>query len=180
MEHNALSEKTLRIRRLVTCAILSALSVVVLLIGGVTGVLDLSALVIASLCLAFCVIEIGVRQAYLIWAVTAVLSLILLPSKEIAVMYLLGGTYPILKSSFERLHPLFTWLLKLSLFNSAFLLFLLAAQKLLGLTGIGYDFTAPTLLIGNAAFLVFDFALTVFISLYLIRFRRRIRLPRLK
>ena len=180
MEHKNQSEKSLRTRQLVTCAILSALSVCALLIGGVTGILDLTALVIAALCTAFCVIEIDVRHAWLVWAVTAALSLILLPSKELAVLYLLGGMYPIAKSSFERLHPLFMWALKLSMFNSLFLLFILAAQKILGLSGMGYEFTAATLLVGNAAFLVYDFALTVFISLYLIRLRRRIKLPRLK
>jgi len=61
-----------------------------------------------------------------------------------------------------------------------FLLFILAAQKLLGLSGMGYEFTAATLLLGNASFLVYDFALTVFISIYLIRLRRRIKLPQLK
>jgi len=174
------AEKALRTRQLVTCAVLSALSVTVLLIGGITGILDLTAMVIASLCLAFCVIEIDVRHACMVWAVTAVLSLILLPSKELAAVYLLGGLYPIAKSSFERLHPLFTWALKLSMFNSMFLLFILAAQKLLGLSGMGYEFTAATLLLGNASFLVYDFALTVFISIYLIRLRRRIKLPQLK
>ena len=111
---------------------------------------------------------------------TAVLSLLIIPTKEIALLYLMGGMYPIAKSAFERLHPLFTWLLKLSLFNTVQLFYILAATKLLGLTGEGFDFTAPTLLFGNVAFLVYDFALPVFITFYLVRLRRRIRLPSLK
>ena len=174
------SESSRNIRRLVCCAILSALSVVFLLVGGVTGILDLTALVVASMCVAFAVIEISVRWAWLVWAVTAVLTLLILPTKEIALLYLLGGMYPIAKSAFERLHPLFSWLLKLSLFNTVQLFYILAAQKLLGLSGEGYDFTAPTLLFGNAAFLVYDFALTVFITFYLVRLRRRFKLPGLK
>ena len=176
MKKRILTKSALTTRRLVTCAILSALSVVFLLIGGVTGVLDLSAMVLAAMCIAFVVIEIQVSWAWLVWAVTAVL----VPTKEIALLYLMGGMYPIAKASFERLHPLFTWLLKLSVFNTVQLFYILAAQKILGLTGEGFDFTAPTLLLGNAAFLVYDFALTVFITFYLVRLRRRIKLPPLK
>jgi len=175
------SNKTsLNTRRLVTCAILSALSTAILLLGGVTGILDLTALLFAALCVAFAVIEISWRWAWLVWAVTAVLSVLILPSKELALLYLLGGMYPIAKSSFERYHPLITWALKLSLFNTVQLAYIIAARQILGLTGEGYSFTAPVLLLGNAAFLIFDFALTVFISIYLIRLRKRIRLPNLK
>lgn len=173
-------DRALRTRQLVCCAILSALSVVLLLIGGVSGILDLTALVIAGLCVAFAVIEIDYRWAWLVWAVTAVLSLIVLPTKEIAVMYLLGGMYPIAKSSFEQFYPLFSWIFKLSMFNSLFLLFILIAQKVLGLSGMGYEFNAVTILIGNGVFLLYDFALTVFITFYLVRLRRRIHLPKLK
>jgi hypothetical protein len=180
MKKRILTKSALTTRRLVTCAILSALSVVFLLIGGVTGVLDLSAMVLAAMCIAFVVIEIQVSWAWLVWAVTAVLSLLLVPTKEISLLYLMGGMYPIAKAAFERLHPLFTWLLKLSVFNTVQLFYILAAQKILGLTGEGFDFTAPTLLLGNAAFLVYDFALTVFITFYLVRLRRRIKLPPLK
>lgn len=180
MSKRVLTKSALTTRRLTACAILSALSVVFLLIGGVTGILDLSAMVLAAMCIAFAVIEISVPWAWLCWAVTAVLSLVLIPTKEIALLYLMGGMYPIAKSAFERLHPLFTWLLKLSLFNTVQLFYILAATKILGLSGEGWDFTAPTLLFGNVAFLVYDFALTVFITFYLVRLRRRIRLPSLK
>lgn len=180
MKNRVLTKSARTTRRLTACAILSALSVVFLLIGGVTGILDLTALVLTAMCIAFAVIEISVPWAWLCWAVTAVLSLVLLPTKEIALLYLMGGMYPIAKSAFERLHPLFTWLLKLSLFNTVQLFYILAATKILGLSGEGYDFTAPTLLFGNVAFLVYDFALTVFITFYLVRLRRRIRLPSLK
>ena len=173
-------DRALRTRRLVTCAILSALSVVLLLVGGVSGILDLSALVVAGLCVAFAVIEIDCRWAWLVWAVTAALSLIVLPTKEIAVMYLLGGMYPIAKSSFEQYYPLYSWIFKLSLFNTVQLIFILIAQKILGLSGLGYDFTAASILIGNAGFLLYDFALSVFITFYMVRLRKRIRLPKLK
>ena len=180
MKRKFTADRSLRTRQLVCCAILSALSVVLLLIGGISGILDLTALVVAGMCVAFAVIEIDTGHAWLVWAVTAVLSLLILPTKEIAVLYLMGGMYPIAKSSFEQYYPLYSWIFKLSLFNTVQLFFILIAQKILGLSGLGYDFTAASILIGNAGFLLYDFALSVFITFYMVRLRRRIRLPKLK
>jgi len=171
---------SLRTRQLTVCGILCALGVVLMLLGAVTDVLDLTMMMLASLCIAFAVIEIGVKWAWLVWAVTALLCLLLLPSKTIALFYLLGGMYPIAKSAFERLHPVFSWLLKFSMFNTVQLLFILLAQKLLGLSGEGYEFIAADMLFNNVVFLVYDFALTAFITLYLLRLRRRVKLPKLR
>lgn len=180
MRKNALSRASLNTRRLVVCAILSAMSTVILMIGGVTGILDLTAMVIASMCVAFAVIEISTHWAWLVWGVTSLLSLLIIPNREIAILYLLGGMYPIAKSAFERLRPLFAWPVKLSMFNSMLLIYILIAQKLLGLSGAGYDFTLFTFILGNASFLLYDFSLTVLISFYLIRLRRRLKFPALK
>lgn len=171
-----MKQTSLQTRRLVCCAILAAMSVVFLWIGAASGVLDLTALMITGLCTAFAVMEIGVRWAWLIYAVTAALSFLIVPSKELAILYLLTGMYPIAKSAYERLHPLIAWILKLSTFNTTFLAYLFIAQKLLGLSGLGYDFAIGTLALGNVSFLLVDFALTVFISAYWLRIRRRLHL----
>ncbi|MGM9653588.1 MAG: hypothetical protein ACI3XP_08135 [Eubacteriales bacterium] len=180
MKNNVLSVSSLNTRRLVTCGILCALSVTFMLIGAITDILDLSMMMLATLCVAFPVIEIDVRWAWLVWGVTAALSLLLLPKKEIALLYLLGGMYPIAKSAFERLHPVLSWTLKLSMFNTVQLFYILLAQKILGLSGEGYEFVAGAMLLNNLVFLIYDFALTVFISFYLLRLRKRLHLPRLR
>lgn len=177
---NALAASSLNTRRLVTCGILCALIVVFMWIGAITDVLDLTMIMLASLCIAFAVIEIDVRWAWLVWGVSALLSLIMLPQKAAALFYLMFGMYPIAKSGFEKLHPVLAWTLKLSLFNTVQLFFILLAQKILGLSGEGYEFAAVALLFNNVVFLVYDLALTVFISYYMIRLRRRLHLPKLR
>ena len=83
---------------------LSALSVALMLLGSVVEVLDLSAVMLASLCTLFVFIRLGSRQAWLLYGVTSVLALLLLPSKTVALEYLLfGGYYPILRAAVARL-----------------------------------------------------------------------------
>ena len=91
-----------RTKRIAVCAMLSALGVVVLGIGSVLSVMDISMAVIASLFCIFAVIEYGGAAPWLVFLVTGVLSL-LLPQKAPAAMYLLFfGYYPILK---DKINP---------------------------------------------------------------------------
>ena len=71
-----ISSKT---RRMTACAVLCGLNIVIMYLGTVIEVLDLSASVVASLACIFAVIEMGGSFPWLIYAVTGVLSLILLP-----------------------------------------------------------------------------------------------------
>ena len=113
-----MSEKT---KALTLSAVFSALGVVILSLGSLFELFDLTLTAVASLLIALAVIEIGSFWPFLIYAVTGVLSALLLPNKFPAVVYILfGGLYPIFKEMFERQHSmLIRWLLKLSFFNTA-------------------------------------------------------------
>ena len=89
-------------RRLAVSAMLAALGVVLLLLGSFVEVLDLSMAAIASMLVVFAVIEMSRRYGVLIYAVTAVLSLLLLPTKTPALVYAaFAGYYPVLKAVLE-------------------------------------------------------------------------------
>lgn len=180
MRKTVMTKSSLTTRRLTVCGILAALSVVGMLVGAVTEVLDLSMLVLASLCIVFAVIEIGVKWAWLVWGVTSLLCFLILPVKEVALLYLMGGFYPIAKAGFEKYHPAVSWILKFSLFNTLLLFFILIAQKLLGLSGTGYQFAILEFAVGNAAFLLYDLCLTACITLYLVRLRSRLKVKSLR
>ena len=75
--------------RLAVCAILSALGVVLIYFGSLIEVLDMSAAVLASVGCIFAAIEFGGAYPWLIYAVTGVLSLILVPNPISALMYIL-------------------------------------------------------------------------------------------
>ena len=69
-------------RRLAVSAMLAALGVVLLWLGALVEVLDLSMAAIASMLAVFAVIEMSRRYAILVYAVTALLSLLLLPVRR--------------------------------------------------------------------------------------------------
>jgi len=90
-------------KRLTLCAVLTALGVVVLSLGSLLEVLDLSAAALAGMLVVIVVIEVGGPWPWLVWAATGFISL-LLPLKTAAVFYLIfAGYYPILKEKIDEI-----------------------------------------------------------------------------
>lgn len=169
-------------RRLTVSALLAALGVVLLLLGSFVQVLDLSMAAIASLLVVFAVIEIGGKYPMLIYAVTSVLSLLLLPVKTAALIYFVfAGYYPILKAVLEgRLTKPLAWLLKVVILCAAVALGLLGAGKLL-LMDLSWIFANWWFLLCLLpVFVLYDIALTRLISAYLGKWRARLHVPDLR
>ena len=68
-------------KNLALAALLSALGVVLLYVGAVVEVLDMSMAMLASFPIVFAVVEMGGAWPWLMYAVTGALSLILLPQE---------------------------------------------------------------------------------------------------
>lgn len=169
-------------RRLTVSAILAALGVVLLMLGSLVQVLDLSMAAIASLLAVFAVIEIGGKYPFLIYAVTSVLSLLLLPVKTAALIYFVfAGYYPILKAVLEgRLSKPVAWVCKAVIFCAAVAVGLLAAGKLF-MMDLSWIFANWWFLVCLLPiFVLYDVALTRLISAYLCKWRSRLRLPDLR
>ena len=162
-------------------AMLCALGVIILSLGSLVEVVDASVAVIASLLCVYAVIEIGGIYPWLIWLVTSVVSLLLLVSQPTPVVFyaLLAGYYPILKARIERLPVALSWLLK----------WVCATVGTLAVYAVSYLFV-PTLLDGLhtpwllalaylgilVVFLLYDVCLTMLITFYFRRLRKRLRL----
>lgn len=169
-------------RRLAVSAVLAALGVVLLLLGSLVQVLDLSMAAIASLLVVFAVIEIGGKYPILIYLVTSVLSLLLLPVKTAALIYFVfAGYYPILKAVLEgRLSKPVAWGLKAVIFCAAVTVGLFSAGKLF-LMDLSWIFANWWFLLCLLpVFVLYDIALTRLISAYLGKWRARLRLPDLR
>lgn len=157
---------------------LSALGVILLYVGSVIQVADLSMAVLASLLCVFAVIEYGKSAPWLVFGVTSVLSLVLLPQKTPAVVYtLFFGFYPILKERFEKFDRVRCIVFKELVFNAALIVILLAMKFLfLEFTDIPFMLYLIAIVLCEAVFLVYDFALTRLISLYVYKLRKRFRI----
>ena len=185
-----ISEKT---KKMTVGAVLSALGVVILFIGSMLETLDLSMAALASFLCVLAVIELGGAYPFMIYAVTGILSVILMPYKMSGWFYVLFfGYYPIIKEKLERLKKPIAWLIKLAVLNGAiwicitiaYFLFLGPQQSktiidmfysFFGDASLGSVFAIGMYLLVNVAFVVYDIALTRLISVYLFRLRKKFR-----
>ncbi|MBE6624526.1 MAG: hypothetical protein E7622_02655 [Ruminococcaceae bacterium] len=83
------------------CAIMSALGVVILLLGSFFNIFDLCAVLIASILIFVVCEELGNGAGMLSYVVCAVIAFLILPSKLVATEYAIFGFYPVLRRIFE-------------------------------------------------------------------------------
>ena len=167
------------VKKLAVCAMLSALGVVLLTVGRFFSVLDLSMAVIASLACVIAVTEYGGAYPWLVFSVTSVLSVVLAPDNTAAWMYLLFfGFYPILKTVFEKLSKLASWMLKELVFNVSLAAVTLIMRFLLIPTADAEPWIMYVVyaILAEAVFVLYDIALTRVIRFYKIKLRDKLNL----
>lgn len=179
-----------KLKSMTVGALLAALSVAIIAVGGVIEVLDLSVAAIASFVCVFAVIELGGAYPWLIFAVTSVLSIMLIPTNLGAWCYVLFfGYYAILKEKIERLKTPVAWTLKMLIGNIAFAILLFGFGTITYGTGLnfvelvnkvfdtnfGTFMVVCVILMVEALFVVYDIALTRIITFYLNKLRHRFK-----
>ena len=167
-----------RTRKLAASAVLSALGVVLLYLASLFETIDLSITMLVSFLSAFAVEELRGRYPVLIYAVTGILSLLLLPQKFCAVVYLLFfGVYPVARPLLSRLPRLLSFLLKLAMFNLSLLFLVLICRFLLPELAVE-GFGLLLFIAANGAFIIYDILLSMLLRLYYLKYRKLLRLHR--
>ena len=185
-----ISQKT---KKMTAGALLAAMGVAVLFVGSLFETLDLTMAAAASFLCVFAVIELGGAYPIMIYVITGLLSVILMPHKMSGWFYILFfGYYPIIKEKLERLSKPVAWLIKLAVLNGAlwisvavaYFLFLGPDQSktvmdafssIFGDSSIGTWVAGVMYVLVNVVFIVYDVALTRLITVYLVRLRHKIR-----
>lgn len=162
------------LKKLALSAVLCALSVVLVLIGGLFDIFDITAAALASGAVAFAVIELKGKYPILIFLVTAALSLVLFATSTAAIYYAAFlGYYPTLKPLLERLPKGLRFFAKLLLLCAAVTLLLLFARWVF--LAPETVLSAPVIALLYACvilfFLVYDKAITVLETAYRKHFR---------
>ena len=167
-----------RTAQLALAAVLSALAVTVMMLGGLIPAATFCCPMLAGFLTIPILFECGTGMALCAWAAIAILSCLLGPDKEAAALYLFLGWYPVLRPRLQKLRQPFQLLLKLLIFNCAaaavygLLIFVLGLDALREeFFGMGRVLLIVTLIMGNAVFLLFDFVLPRLTLLYQYRFR---------
>lgn len=162
-------------KRLAVCAVLTALGVTLSWLGSLVGILDLCTPFITALLLIPIVVEYGRAYPWGIWLATTVLSLLLLPSKAPAAVYLVFGYYPILKAYLERLPRLICMICKQALYVAVDIALILGSSVLFGVEEHLPDWYPLALGIGGFLVLnLVDVALTRLVSVYVFKYRGRV------
>ena len=164
-------------RRLAACGLLAALSVV-LMMGSLLPFGAYCAAVLATLPLIPAQDAWGSRWALAVWAVAAVLGLLLSPDRETALVFAAFGSYPALR---ERVAALPWGVLRLGvklLFCAGAMAAVYAAAVWLFLLPVeawgGAAFAAVFLVLGCLTFLLYDLALQRLTALYRRRWKRHL------
>ncbi len=167
-------------KRAAICGVFAAACVVLLYLGSMT-VFDLSTIVVCAIVTMIIKVELGGSgYPWLFVAVTGLLALLLIPSKLLAVEYILiGGVYPLIKAVFEKFRPLFAWPLKVSVLGCMVLLEIIVSKFLFVSEEARIDFTAPAILLALVFAVLYDVALSVVISSYILKIRKKLGLKKL-
>lgn len=174
-----------QIRSLTLCSVLAALGVVMLYLGSLIEVMDLTTVFLASFLVVVVILELKAPWHFLLWAVTSLLSLLLLPNKFCAFEYaIFGGLYPILKFYYEKCSRTLANVLKILSFNVLFFVAVLVFIYLFGLeevtlpvigTATPVMYVAVMAVLANVVFVLYDILLTRFIIIYEQKYRKRLK-----
>ena len=162
--------------------IVTALSIVLMFLTSIIPSLTYALPAAAGVLLSLIVIEIDKKWALGVYAAVSLLSILLIADKEAALMYIMFfGYYPILKGVFEgRLNTLLSWICKFIVFNIGVVLAFLISVYVFNIPfeemeKYGIKAAIALLAAGNIVFLIYDFALSNLIKLYLLKWRKSFR-----
>lgn len=169
--------------RVAFCGVLAGLMAALMLLGTLIPLSTYLCPMLAGALVIPVVWELGAGSGWLVYAAVSILSLILAPDKEAALLYvLLLGWYPVLRPRLQHIarRPL-RLAVKLILFNAA----VCAVYALLLFVFVSPDFQAEAaewtvlflagmLVLGNVTFLIYDLLLARLTDRYVTRLRPRL------
>jgi hypothetical protein len=157
---------------------MTALGAVIMALGAMVEVLDLSVCVLASLIVVFIYLEIGSPYTWLTWLATSLISFLIFPGKTVWLNYfLVFGVYPLLKAYIEKL-PRAVWLIiKLVYANAVIVAMFFLMELIFGVPLFEKDalwLKAVLYVVINVAFIAYDVFISMAVRIYFLKIRPRI------
>ncbi len=156
--------------------ILTALTVILLLLGSLFQTLDLATAAMGSLVVMVAMIEIGNGWALGIYCASSLLGFLLVPNKvPIIVFSCFLGYYPVLKVFLHKFKPkAVSFFARLCVFNVFLFALLFAAKEMIFAESEVKRFWYLLVIMANVTFVVFDFALERVSVFYCLKLRGKI------
>lgn len=166
-------------KKITLCAIFASLSLVIMYLGSILDIMDLTAAALASMLVYLSVIELGGYYPYALWLICSVLGIIILPTKTGVLCYgLFAGIYPMFKLFFDRMNKILAWILKLSMFNTALIILMILAKRVFMTEFESVTFTWIFAVLGNVTFVLYDIAMTKLLILYTVKLRTKFKIDK--
>lgn len=147
-------------KALAFCGVMTALGVVILLLGGFLGIGTYAAPMLAGLMLLPVGSRYGWKYHALVWLCVGVLALILVSDVEESLMFLgLFGWYPILRPKLQQLPKVLGWVAKFALFNGVLIALETLVLLVLAPEALELSFLLALLALANLVFWVYDLAI---------------------
>lgn len=169
------------------CGLLASLMIIVMLLGSIVPMAALLCPAIAALFLIPAIRECGMSTGISLYGATAVLSLILVPDKEVALLFtMFMGPIPLLRPLIDRISPRpLRIFIKLLACNLLLVLCYTILLLVFTPTGLGAELGSYTLgmllillFLFNLLFLFFDVSITKITYLYEFKLRNKLFHPK--
>lgn len=168
------------------CGLIVALSVTLMLAGGLIPIATYGAPLYAGILLLPILLEYGKKTAWTAYAAIVLISLVLCPDKEAALFFLFFGHYPLLKWELEKVKGKSARLaLKLLVYNALLLIMYALTAYVLGMQEVVAEFQtmgramlAAFAVLFNFCMLLYDRLLASLVIVYLKKLRPRFKFLR--
>lgn len=167
------------IKKTALASLLSALACTFLILGAFFEMLDLTVAALASVCVILAYVEMGTKYALAVYAVTGVLSMILVPSSAAIYFSLFLGFYPVFKIWAEKRKKLTAYIMKFLIFNGCITAIIFAFKYILGLEEANVWLIVLLYAAFNVFCFIYDLALSRLIMAYIYKFRKKLGFDRI-
>lgn len=178
-------KKSITAKQIAFGGVMSGLSLLFLFASAVLPVLEYTSPAFAGAVLGCVLIEINKKTAVSAFVAVSILSIFVVPNKEVAILFIgFFGFYPIVKSLIERIYKtLLRRTVKALVFNVCIILAYQVVIRVVGLEEAFSDFETfgkwsgvILLVAGNIAFVLYDIVLTRGYALYINRLSKRLKI----
>ncbi|MBQ7225305.1 MAG: hypothetical protein IJX02_01735 [Clostridia bacterium] len=157
------------------CALMAALSVVILWLGSLLDIFDITAVIVTSFFVLIAREEMGYKSIA-IYVVTALIALFIIPNKLVAIEYAIISIYPVFKPLIDKQQVIVKWLIRLVYDLAAALTIVLVMKIFTPDSPMYWDiiFACGFILI----FFLYDILLFRFIMYYRFKLRNKLRIDK--
>lgn len=151
-----------------------ALSIVILYLTTIIPINTIAILTLASAIIPIVIIRSNIKTSIFVYIITSILSFFFLPINYSILYILIFGLYGIVKYFIEKLNKLFyEIIIKLVFFNIVLFIGYFVFTSFIGPITIKL-YPIVLFILAQIAFLIYDYALTIIITIYLKRIHGKI------